>query len=439
MLLQFTVENAWSFRERTILSMVATPGVTHSARHVATQPGQPDVLRVTALYGANASGKSNLVKAMKWAWTLVGKGVRPGEQLPIPAFRLTPNPSPVSSFEFELLLDGVRWSYGLAARPTQVEAEWLFRQLPGKNEELVFERGAPVGGQSLITLGKGLRLKQRRRAFLEFVKEGTRIEQPFVSECIERSVTELQPFTAWFKESGALFMGAGIPVPGRERFMAENASLLGFVSDMLSKSGTGVEEVAIKLSVDDVDTTLLDAVTHDQSPNAWRALVQAVADREAIHLAFRPRRGVDLSLGLDEQSDGTIRLMDLAQVLFVAIHSETTTLIIVDELERSLHPLVTRFFLSRFLETTSNRAVQLLFTTHDTNLLDLADLPRDAIWFAEKDREGSTHLFSLAEFKGEQLDQLAGDVERGYLRGRFGAIPFAGDPARLGWLDRPGP
>lgn len=432
MLLQFTVENAWSFRDRTILSMVAVPEVAHSAAHVVQHLGGRDVLRVAAIYGANASGKSNLVKAMLWATQLVGQGIRPGNEIRVPAFKLAQPLSPISSFEFELWLNGERWSYGLAVRATQVEAEWLFRQAPGKEEQRVFERSPPKEGQSNIQLGEGLRPRQRRRAFIEFVKEGTRIEQPFVSECIERGVVELQAFTRWFKDHGATFMAAGTPVPGRERIIAENSKLLSLTSELLSDAGTGVEEVAVQLTVD--DRVLSESPALNGTPEGYKALVQAAADSQALHLTFRPRRGVDMALREDEQSDGTLRLVDFALLLFIVLHSETTTLIVIDEIERSLHPLVTRFFISRFLEQTQGRSVQLLFTTHDTNLLDLADLPRDTIWFAEKDREGSTHLFSLAEFKGEQLDQLTGEVERGYLQGRFGAIPFAGDPVRLGWL-----
>ena len=107
-------------------------------------------------------------------------------------------------------------------------------------------------------------------------------------------------------------------------------------------------------------------------------------------------------------------------------------LFIIDELDRSLHPLLTRMFLQRFLALGSGSPGQLICTTHDTNLLSLALLRPDEIWFVEKDAEKVSHLYSLAEFKPEQLEKLGDNLEQGYLNGRFGAIPFFGNPSQLG-------
>ena len=137
-----------------------------------------------------------------------------------------------------------------------------------------------------------------------------------------------------------------------------------------------------------------------------------------------------------EESDGTRRLVGLAHFLFDLTQpaNGAPTLHVIDELDRSLHPLLTRFFLDAFLNaSTPEHPGQILFTTHDTNLLDLNVLSRDSVWFTEKDAGGASHLYALAEFKGEQLDRLGADLEAGYLQGRFGAIPFLGDARRLGW------
>ena len=133
-----------------------------------------------------------------------------------------------------------------------------------------------------------------------------------------------------------------------------------------------------------------------------------------------------------EESDGTRRLVGLSPPLFSLLGSCAT--VFVDELDRSLHTLLSRHLIERFLSTESVSSGQRLFTTHDTNLLDLGLLPADSIWFVEKDSGGRSTLYSLAEFKPEQLDRLASRLEQGYLEGRFGAIPFLGDPRRLGWL-----
>lgn len=442
MLLQFTVENAWSFRDRTTFSMVAAPGVQHTDAQVVHLPGGMDVLRVAALYGANASGKSNLVKAMQWAVKLIAQGVRPGKRIPVPKFKLADSLCPTSHLEFELFLGGEFWSYGLVVQATQVEAEWLYRRVLGKEEQLVFQRSEPKDGQSSIVLGKGLlRGNKSRRDFIKFVREGTRIEQPFVSECVERSVSEILAFTKWFRDNGAIFAIPGGPTYGQEQMIAMDPELQEFVVSVLAEGGTGIEEIGTQIDFADADKSfaeVYDEVTGvgRQESDLFEALVKAAAEHNAIQLLFRPRRGVDINLKLDELSDGTRRLMSLSMDLFLALRSEGKDLIIIDEIESSLHPLLTQFFIKRFLKDTTDRSVQLIFTTHDTNLLDLTALPRDSIWFAEKNREGATSLYSLAEFKGEQLDQLTGEIEHGYLQGRFGAIPFLGNTGRLGWLDR---
>ncbi|MCA9709814.1 MAG: ATP-binding protein, partial [Myxococcales bacterium] len=135
-----------------------------------------------------------------------------------------------------------------------------------------------------------------------------------------------------------------------------------------------------------------------------------------------------------EESDGTRRLVGLSPPLFALMR--TPTAVIIDELDRSLHTLLCRNRIEGFLDADPSSSGQLIFTTHDTNLLDLTLLPRDSIWFVEKDRSGGSTLYSLAEFKEEQLEQLGSNLERGYLSGRFGAIPFLGDPKRLGWTKK---
>lgn len=129
-----------------------------------------------------------------------------------------------------------------------------------------------------------------------------------------------------------------------------------------------------------------------------------------------------------EESDGTRRLMHLAPVLYAA--TEQDKVFVIDELERSLHPLLTQQFLRLFLGNAES-SHQLVCTTHEDNLLDVDLLAPEAIWFVEKDEQGASHLYSLDEFDAEQLEALRDHKRQGYLAGRFGAIPFLGDARRL--------
>lgn len=318
MLLQLVVENVLSFRGKAVISLLAADGVPHDDVHVVRLPGLPPVLKCAAIYGANASGKSNLVKAFELARRLVVDGTKAGEPIPLRPFKLDAGSlAAPSRFEVDLHAAGRRYSYGFVATAEAVLSEWLFRS-EGGEEQPLFEREAGAN-RPAITLGQALAEDEARRQFLAFVAEGTRPNQLFLTECAERNVGELAAVTKWFR-SGVATQRAG----------------------------------------------LIDL----QAP---------LGGAPSVHL--------------------------------------------VDELDRSPHPLLTRFFLGTFLRTSSvEHPGQVLFTTHDTSLLDLPILSRDSIWFVEKDAGGASTLYSLAEFKGDQLDRLGAHLEEGYLQGRFGAI-----------------
>jgi AAA15 family ATPase/GTPase len=133
---------------------------------------------------------------------------------------------------------------------------------------------------------------------------------------------------------------------------------------------------------------------------------------------------------MEEESEGTQRLIHLVPSLFI-LKQDSEIVVFLDELDRRLHPLLSRYFVETAINCRA-KGNQLVFTTHDTNLLDLDLLRRDEIWFIEKDSQGASSCYSLAEFK------IRPDlkIEKGYLNARFGAIPFLGDIQNLGWVDR---
>lgn len=412
MLLQFTVENVLSFRDETVLSLLAAPGVVeHAPGQVIEIPGLPrPVLRVAAIYGANASGKSNLVKAMAMAALLVLVGTPPGDPIAVSPFKLEPEAQRRSSrFEFEIHLEGYRWSYGFTCTPDRIEAEWLFRDAGG-GEKNIFERTAGDNEEVLVTIGDALDLDDERRQFLKFVAEGTRPVQLFLTEAIQRNVTELAALLHFFQQ----FLGA---VPRTSIvLLAYNDLLATFAANLLRGSGTGVEGLEVVESKKDA---------RDLDP---RRAVGLASVRRPDDLGPRIRflhsvRGTPgVYLEEEEESDGTRRLVDLSAQWFLLENSRT--IVVIDELDRSLHTLLSRNLVERFLAADSSKSGQLIFTTHDTNLLDLTLLPHDSIWFVEKGQSGASTLYSLAEFKPEQLEQLGNKIESGYLQGRFGGTPF---------------
>ena len=201
---------------------------------------------------------------------------------------------------------------------------------------------------------------------------------------------------------------------------------------LISAAGTGIDELrSERLDPETIDLELIrNSNVNEISQYTYDEFFVEYWQIKFVH---RDRDGKPILFSGEEESDGTRRLLHLGPATYHGGYSY-----VIDELERSLHPLLTRMFLERFLAAgaaPNNAPSQLIFTTHDTNLLDIALLSRDSIWFTEKDAHGASALYSLADFNPEQLAQLGSNLEKGYLQGRFGAIPFFGDSARLSLKD----
>lgn len=424
MLLQFSVENFLSFREPQVLSMLAAEGIDHPPHMVMEGPDGKKVLRCAAIYGANASGKSNLVKALEFGTSLALDGEQPGEPLRVSPFRLDSDCAhQPARFEWQLAASSTRYSYGYEVDSRAVLSEWLFKTCAGK-EECVFERH-----MQRITLGPVLMTEPKRTSFLEFVAEGTRVNQPFLAEARLRNVAELDLVALLVERTRCV--RPQMPVGSIFDLMRGEATFRTFLATLLQAAGSGVKDIRIEPGTE-LDWDLM-VGTFERAQQAELSGFRQKGSGPLMALAtFRAgSRGDEVRFNVLEESDGTQRLVNLAPMLFEIERGRPDLVYAIDELERSLHPLLTRAFLERFLASSSKS--QLLFTTHDTNLLDLNLLSRDAIWFTEKDPVGATVLYSLAEYKEDQISQLGPQLERGYLQGRFGAIPFLGDASRLGW------
>src|SRR5688572_23779282 len=200
MLMQFVVENFLSFRDKAVLSMLAAPGVQHAKGRSVRVPGFPEVTRCAAIYGANASGKSNLVKALAFAQRLVVRGTRSGNRIRFRPFRLDESKRGAPSrFEFEVLCAGKQYSYGFVVSSEAVEAEWLFETVGGVARK-IFERSRSETHPDRpdIELSDTIAPDSSRRQFIGFVAEGTRPNQLFLTEAAERNVSELSHLSGWF-------------------------------------------------------------------------------------------------------------------------------------------------------------------------------------------------------------------------------------------------
>lgn len=377
MLIQFAVENFLSFQAKTVLNLTATADPKHPSHlRPVNKAGNLQALRCAAVYGANASGKSNLVKALAFAKKLVTEGTRPGASIGVTPFRLQHPVQPDARFEFEIWTEQTRYSYGFVVSSKEVRQEWLYRT-KGTKEQLCFERESNDNGKVGIKLGK---IFGPAHARVEFVAEGTRPEQLFLTEAEERNVTELKSLSEYFRSRLGLISPESI-CNGLSAKAESSAKLRSFLGQQLQAAGTGITSLTTRRRRADLPEQKAKRV--QESLNAPRRLgvrlstggklvdvVRGQQEGSLDEIRLLTQRtlanGQKVDFELEEESDGTRRLLDLLPLLF-AFNEEGRTptggaVIFIDELERSLHPLLTRQFLQNFLATSTSSNTQLLFT-----------------------------------------------------------------------------
>ncbi len=443
MLLQFSVKNFLSFREEVTLSMVPVKSRLMRGHIIEDNRGKKvSCLPIAAIYGPNASGKSNLVGAIDFASKLILSGTGTGGETGVTPFRLdVETETAPSRFEFVFKHDGVLYSYGFVMDSDSVREEWLFARYTSQ-ESKVFER-ATCEGKVVVQPGSRLAPTKDQKQFIQFVAQGMRPNQLFLTEADSRNVELLKPVIDWFRDHLRI-----IPLQSQYLYLASQVrndpEFVSFLSGFLSQADTGISSLRTEAEKFDLEKHLA-GQTEDArgdilnwlncgqevqllspKPDRQGVLIKG-AKQEIEHRYLKTTHtrsdGGTVDFDLSAESDGSRRLMHLAPMLLDLKKNERVY--IVDELDRSLHSLLSRMFVRMFLKGIQSRSLrgQLVFTTHDTSLLDRESLRRDEIWFVEKDKSGASHLTSLAEFKVSEGLRYA----NGYLNGRFGAIPLFGD------------
>ncbi|MEG4577502.1 ATP/GTP-binding protein [Microcoleus sp. N3A4] len=455
MLIQLTIQNFLSFRDEVTFSMVGVNSDLEHIDHLAEDAAGKgrSILPIGAIYGANAAGKSNLIEAISFAKNLVVQGTRSSQTIPVSPFKLGDYSKQPSKFEFIFTHQGDQYSYGFKLNREQIFEEWLYGIPDGKKQEVMyFER--VTSSKKETTVEYGLKLKDRskkRQQFLDFIAEGTRPNQLFLTESLERNVVILKPIFDWFRKVLSI-IPAEADYTGLEIGVLSDESFTDFLSEFLKFAGTGIdsivtEEVELdferhfptmpKVLRDNLIQALNQAEKNSiamiENLGGTRFLLFKDDESQVILIQLRTRHrsedGEFVDFSIEEESEGTQRLINLIPALFI-LKQEEEKVIFLDELDRRLHPLLSRNFVQVAINCRDKKN-QLIFTTHDTNLLDLDLLRRDEIWLVEKSEQGVSNLYSLAEFK--MRPDLK--IEKGYLNGRFGAIPFFGNPQSLGWLN----
>ncbi len=450
MLLRFSVLNFTSINEEITLDMIPAKSRTMKEHIITDVVGKKtEVLPIACIYGANASGKSNLIKAMGYAQGLILNGTKAGKSTMFTPFLLdTVVEKEPGRFEFVFKHEGILYTYGFVVSANTIHEEWLFAYYSAQ-ESLVFER---VTKDEKTTVNPGTRFIEGagRKKFIEYVAQGTRPNQLFLTEAGEKNIELLKPVLHWFSEH--LTIVSPDSQYGALTLRAHNdKEFLEFLAKFLQVADTGITDIHTFKEVfdrqkhaDDIPPEILDDILKNVSNrdtvglsfignSMSMALSNEIEEGKKVlnYISLKTDHtrddGMTIPFDLGLESDGTRRLMHLAPMLLEVQGRERV--FVIDEIDRSLHTHLSRLFLEACLLGIIEKGArgQFILTTHDTNLLDRDLLRRDEIWFMEKDKHGASHLTSMAEYKVS--DGL--NYENGYLHGRFGAIPFIGDAKNL--------
>lgn len=425
MIISLTIENWMSFRDRTMFSMGASLERQHSERLARVNKFGLRVLPVASLYGGNASGKTNFCKALAFAQRFVVAGVKPDERIPRIPYRLAKGcADKPTSFVFELLINELIYEFSFSVTSSEVREEKLV-VINSSRETTLYHRvdGKPHFDASLKDLQR-----------LQYVFEGTRTNVLFLTNAIDQNVDTFRPVYNWFRHQLVL-------IAPDARFRSADiydmhGVLLPQINRVLSQLDTGIKrlepiEVSLDeaISSDDLREDLERGVTeekvaHVQTDQYERMLVSRKNGRMVTQRLVTVRAqsdGDEIQFELRDESDGSRRIIDLLPAFIDLWSKDSQRVYIIDEIGRSLHPLLIRRLMEVYLDACdADHRTQLILTTHDVSLMDQRLFRRDEMWAAERDHDGATTLISFGDFEDMRHDK---DIRKSYLYGRLGGTP----------------
>ncbi|MCK4260849.1 MAG: ATP-binding protein [Halanaerobiales bacterium] len=445
MLIRFSVENFLSFDKKQELTMLPAKRIRSKKEHIISHE-KVSLLRTATIYGANASGKSNLVEAIRFAKFVVTK------KLPINSTKKycraqKGNEKKATKFEFELYKNNKYYAYGfsLDLHNQLVLAEWLYELIPHKDKEkMLFERESQINRLELgsdIKLGEidEMRFKVYKLDFEEnkkslFITKMNR-DKKITSES---KLSFFKDVYEWFDDDLITIL-PDQPITTFEYFYGDNCSMK--IDEIIEAFDIGISKVKVheitpvefrkkipselangilesfKNKLEEADDDVEEVVMSMRSNDVFFNF-KGKKDGEIVITTIMLEHGsVFGDFEFSEESDGTRRLFDLLDIL---ISNEKNKIYIVDEMERSLHPKLTYRFIELFYELLISNNVQLIFTTHESTIMTQELLRRDEIWFVERNKNNTSHLYSLDRFN-ERYDKK---LSKAYLEGRYGAIPI---------------
>jgi uncharacterized protein len=447
MLIRFIVSNFLSFKDETEFNML-TGNYQRHPHHVYHLNHDVNVLKAAAIYGANGAGKSNLIKAIAFLKDLV-INKKKNVLSSLHKFKLEPKyASKPTHFEIEFETNGKTFSYGIECHQDRIAEEWLVQVGFDKSPDIIiFERKTDENHKHSLQLADKYLQTEKERYFREFFEE--QILKPDVLFVQSEQIDLFEEVVVFVKmidnveiicadETIAVSWFGLIAFEKRRKRMIEifktfDVGINDFVIDSNDFQSTSSDHTEIIKKM--FDTLETNSNLPKQIPNVslnGKFDFDFVTKRIYENLEFEGDKLIikkllsvhkntnkdNIKFAIQEESDGSIRLLELLYMMYFYLQVENK-IILIDEIDRSIHPSLLKSLLKKVMEMTDSKG-QLIFTTHEANLLDLDIFRQDEIWFAEKNNEGASTFYSLSDFN-PRADL---DIRKGYLNGRFGAIPF---------------
>ncbi len=442
MLIRLSAQNFLSFNEKKEFNMFANNRLDRRKNDLFELDKSNNVLNITALYGANASGKSNFLQVLSFMKHMITKGLNNATK---DLFCRTDasNKDKVTKIEIEVLVNGTIFAYGFEVllREKTVVKEWLYElDYDRKTQALLFGKYINDNGEVEIELNAGNKVSSEDMIYTSTFEAKAKVNksETFLKIINDESNMFSSAFNERFYSIRKWFEDTLEIIKPNSRYRANKINELHLkkISSIIQEFDTGISDITLSMvPIEEVKklipSELLEDIVDDSKkidgeveektsftisigPYYYIIEIEKGEISSVRELKFK-HHGKECEFKYFEESDGTKRLFDILDMLL----SSGGKVFVVDELERSLHPRLTKRFVEMFLEKNSGKESQLIFTTHETFIMSLELFRQDEIWFVEKSDEGYSSVYSLNEYK-ERYDKK---IDRAYLEGRYGAVP----------------
>ena len=449
MLIRFVVENMFSFGERKEFNTIPSNRLkTLDAHKYKIKSSNFSMLKLASIYGANGAGKSNLVKALDVLQNLVVNEVFPDDPT---HFKLNISPKDKKQYLIiEFVEEDTAFIYGLEILNNKILSEELYLSGLGVTEDkLLYVRKRNSDGNPQITFADAFEKDEKNQLLksilIEEFVEDTKPILKLLANRDNKYFANVKKAFNWFKQTLVIISPDSRPI-ALAHHIEHNDTFKQYAETIMKSLHTGVDtlhiekqsikdfyghenESQINQTINKLNASPNDVISIKNSRNGKEYIIIKENDEiwvKSLSLGHMGKNNNTVLFELEEESDGTKRLLDFIPVLQDIIL--TNRVFVIDEIERSIHPLMIKEIIKK-ISLDANTKGQLIFTTHEANLLDQNIFRKDEIWFVEKDKAGSTDLYSLSDFKEHKTI----DIRKGYLTGRYGSIPFLGNLQDLNW------